>query len=160
MNASETQRLTRCEIRYVTTKVVEVFKALHEDGYVHTGLLASGLCVCKGTPSSNRGSTVDIKPDNVLVNYTQGDIRFAEVELADCGSTVPNDSAYAKDHDMIGASVWRSPEAMLQIGWDTPTDIGSLGTMASFKSHRCLRPNLFLINTSANIKAPSRWRRL
>ena len=79
--------------------------------------------------SSNPGSTADIKPDNVLVNYGQGDIRFADVELADCGNTVRVDSVFAKDRDIIGAPIWRSPEAQLQIGWGTPTDIWSLGTM-------------------------------
>jgi hypothetical protein len=34
-----------------------------------------------------------MKPDNVLVNYGQGETRFADVELADCGSTVHADSA-------------------------------------------------------------------
>ena len=39
------------------------------------------------------------------------------------------DSVFAKDRDIIGAPIWRSPEAQLQIGWSTPTDIWSLGTM-------------------------------
>ena len=81
--------------------------------------------------SSNHTWTADIKPDNVLVNYQQGDLRFADVELADCGSAVRVDSMFAKDRDIIGAPIWRSPEAQLQIGWGTPTDIWSLGTMAS-----------------------------
>lgn len=83
-----------------------------------------------------------MKPDNVLVNYGPGDIRFSDVQLADCGSTVPADSAYAKDSDLIGAPIWRSPEAQLQIGWGTPTDIWSFGTLV------CTSPILFL-------KAPS-----
>lgn len=72
----------------------------------------------------------DIKPDNVLVNYGQGDVRFTEVQLADCGSTVAADSAYAKNSDLIGAPIWRSPEAQLRIGWGTPTDIWSFGVLA------------------------------
>lgn len=71
----------------------------------------------------------DIKPDNILVNYGQGDIRFTDFKLADCGSTVPSDSAYAKDGDLIGAPVWRSPEAQLRFGWGTPTDIWSFGAL-------------------------------
>lgn len=74
---------------------------------------------------------LDVKPDNVLVNYGVGDIRFTDVQLADMGSTVPANSAYAKDGDMIGAPIWRSPEAHLQIGWDTPTDIWSFGALVS-----------------------------
>lgn len=72
----------------------------------------------------------DIKPDNVLVNHGQH-TRFADVELADCGNTVHVDSIFAKDRDIIGAPIWRSPEAQLQIGWGTPTDIWSFGTMVS-----------------------------
>jgi len=75
----------------------------------------------------------DIKPDNVLVNYGPGDIRFADVKLADCGSTVHSDSGYAKEGDIIGAPIFRSPEAQLQMRWHTATDIWSLGTMASNK---------------------------
>lgn len=71
----------------------------------------------------------DIKPDNILVNYGQGDIRFTDVQLADCGNTVPADSAYAKDGDLIGAPIWRSPEAQLRIGWGTQTDIWSFGAL-------------------------------
>lgn len=72
---------------------------------------------------------IDVKPDNVLVNYGPGDIRFTDVQLADFGSTVPADSAYAKDSDLIGAPIWRSPEAQLRIGWGTPTDIWSFGAL-------------------------------
>lgn len=71
----------------------------------------------------------DIKPDNILVNYGQGNVRFTDVQLADCGTTVPENCAYAKDGDLIGASIWRSPEAQLRIRWDTSTDIWSLGTL-------------------------------
>lgn len=52
-----------------------------------------------------------------------------EVQLGDCGNTVRDDSSYAKDSDMIGAPIWRSPEAILQIGWGTATDIWSFGAM-------------------------------
>jgi len=75
----------------------------------------------------------DIKPDNVLVNYRPGGIRFADVKLADCGSTVHSNSGYAKEGDIIGAPIFRSPEAQLQMRWNTATDIWSLGTMASNK---------------------------
>jgi hypothetical protein len=62
-------------------------------------------------------------------NMSQDDVRFTDVQIADCSSTVPADSAYAKDGDMIGASIWRSPEAQLGIGWGTPTDIWSFGAL-------------------------------
>jgi hypothetical protein len=67
----------------------------------------------------------------VLVNYGQGDLRFVAVMLSDCGSTVRVDSIFAKDRDMMEAPIWWSPEAQLQLGWGTPTDIWSLGTLVS-----------------------------
>ncbi|RAL08545.1 putative serine/threonine protein kinase [Aspergillus homomorphus CBS 101889] len=45
----------------------------------------------------------------------------------DFGSTVPASSAYAKDGNMIGAPIWRSPEVHLRIGWGTAPDIWSFG---------------------------------
>ena len=98
--------------------------------------------------SSNQSQPADIRPDNVLVNYGQGDIRFASIELADCRNTLRADSAFANDRDVIGAPIWRSPEAQLQIGWGTPTDIWSLGAMAS--AFPTLRPSLFLLRHDNN----------
>lgn len=43
LNASATQRLTRLEVKHVAKKVLEALKALHEDGYVHTGMMLSRL---------------------------------------------------------------------------------------------------------------------
>lgn len=54
-------------------------------------------------------------------------IRFADVQLADFGSTIPQDSAHARDGDPIGTSIFRSPEAALQKRWGTATDIWSFG---------------------------------
>ncbi|KAE8335810.1 hypothetical protein BDV24DRAFT_155723 [Aspergillus arachidicola] len=48
--------------------------------------------------------------DNNFV-HTGKDIRFTNVQLADCGNTVPADSVYAKDGDLIGGPIWRSPES-------------------------------------------------
>jgi len=70
----------------------------------------------------------DIKPDNILVNYSvETGIRFTDVQLADCGNTVPATSSYAKDGDLIGGPIWRSPEAQLRIAWTISTDIWSFG---------------------------------
>jgi hypothetical protein len=68
------------------------------------------------------------------VNYgpPDGEVRFTDVVLGDCGSTVRADSRWAREGHWIGASIFRSPEAFLQVGWGTATDIWSFGTMASF----------------------------
>ncbi|KAF9253489.1 hypothetical protein DTO027I6_5923 [Penicillium roqueforti] len=73
----------------------------------------------------------DVKQDNILVNYgteVEG-VSFTDVQLADFGSTIPATSKYAYDENLIGAPIWRSPEAHLRIGWGISTDIWSFGTM-------------------------------
>jgi serine/threonine protein kinase len=125
-NAAAVKRLTGAEIKQVAKKVLEALSVIREDGYVHAGMLLSTLK--HYIFISKRRLCSDIKADNILVNYGQGDTRFSEIQLADLGNTVRADSQWAKDCDMIGAPVWRSPEAQLQIGWGTPTDIWSLGT--------------------------------
>ncbi|KAE8146934.1 putative serine/threonine protein kinase [Aspergillus avenaceus] len=107
LNACASQRLTDKEIKFAARSVLSALKVLHEHNFVHT----------------------DVKPDNILVNYGQGTTRFKDIQLADCGNTVPADSAYAKDGDLIGAPIWRSPEAHLRLHWGTATDIWSFGTM-------------------------------
>ncbi|RHZ69251.1 hypothetical protein CDV55_103615 [Aspergillus turcosus] len=109
LHASVSRRLTNQEIKYVARRILKALRVLHDHNFVHT----------------------DVKLDNILVNYRQGqgDIRFTDVQLADCGNTVPADSAYAKEGYMIGAPIWRSPEAHLRIGWGTSTDIWSFGAL-------------------------------
>ncbi|KAB8257634.1 kinase-like domain-containing protein [Aspergillus pseudonomiae] len=105
LNVYASQRLTNKEIKLVARNVLGALKVLYEQNFVHT----------------------DIKPNNILVNYGRGTTRFKSVQLADCGSTVPADSAYAKDGDLIGAPIWRSPEAHLRLSWGTARDIWSFG---------------------------------
>ncbi|KAE8404319.1 kinase-like domain-containing protein [Aspergillus pseudonomiae] len=111
LHASNKQRLTRPEVKHVAKKVLQALSVLHDEGFVHT----------------------DLKPSNVLVNYGYSDIRFADVQLADFGSTVPADSAYAQHGDPIGTHIFRSPEAQLQMKWGTATDIWSFEGFHIFK---------------------------
>ncbi|MCJ1411407.1 hypothetical protein MMC19_005496 [Ptychographa xylographoides] len=68
---------------------------------------------------------IDVKPDNILVNYDGSGSRFSDVKLADCGDCTHVDSV-VEEH-IIGATIFRSPEAMLNLIWGPPTDIWSLG---------------------------------
>ncbi|RDW79310.1 Serine protein kinase [Aspergillus mulundensis] len=110
LNASNKQRLTHPEVVFVARKVLEALAVLHDEGFIHT----------------------DIKPSNVLVNYSQLDLRFRDVQLADFGSTVHVESVHAQRGDPIGTPIFRSPEAHLQMKWSTATDIWSFGATASF----------------------------
>jgi serine/threonine protein kinase len=48
LHASAAKKLTRLEVKYVMRKVLEALAVLHEDGYVHTGMvsLESLLGIC------------------------------------------------------------------------------------------------------------------
>ncbi|KFY05428.1 hypothetical protein V491_09138, partial [Pseudogymnoascus sp. VKM F-3775] len=106
LNISSARRFTRAEVTYVAKTVLEALEVLHGEGFVHT----------------------DIKPDNILVNYSEQKTRVVTARLADLGNTVPNDSEYARDGFPIGAPIFRSSEAALRLPWGCATDIWSLGT--------------------------------
>jgi casein kinase II subunit alpha len=82
---------------------------------------------------TNNRQTTDVKPDNVLVNYGSGPARFSDVALGDCGDVFRVDlnadprNMAKEDGHIIGAAIYRSPEAMLNLRWGTATDIWSFG---------------------------------
>nr|POF17501.1 serine/threonine-protein kinase pak mbt [Quercus suber] len=67
------------------------------------------------------------KDGMVHSDFGRSDRRFSKVQLGDFGSVVSQDSKFAKEGHLIGASFTRSPEAQLQLPWGTPTDIWSFG---------------------------------
>jgi casein kinase II subunit alpha len=75
----------------------------------------------------------DIKPDNVLVNYSEDSARFSDVQLGDCGETCKVDPTAVplEEGHIIGAAIFRSPEAMLNLRWKASTDIWSFGATVS-----------------------------
>lgn len=116
------QTLNRKELKYVSKGVLEALSVLHDEGFVHT----------------------DVKLNNVFVNYKKddSDMRFSEVQLGDFGGSYHQESKWAKSGTPIGAPVWNSPEVLLELPWNTATDIWSFGTLVSFPflhlfSHCC-----------------------
>ncbi|KAK0114166.1 hypothetical protein ONS95_013667 [Cadophora gregata] len=75
------------------------------------------------------GALKDVKLDNILVNYSGGDIRFSDVQLGDLGVTYREDSKYAKAGTPVGAPMWSSPEIIMETPWNTATDIWSFGSV-------------------------------
>lgn len=70
----------------------------------------------------------DVEPDDILVNHSDNESRFSDVTLADCGHSTHIDSVV--EERIISATIFRSPEAMLNLIWGPPTDIWSLGATA------------------------------
>ncbi|KAH7391169.1 STE/STE20 protein kinase [Phaeosphaeria sp. MPI-PUGE-AT-0046c] len=105
--ASIERTLNRRELKYVSRCVLEALQTLHEDGFVHT----------------------DVKPDNVFVNLQEGDMRFSDVQLGDLGGCYHTELDWATSGTMVGAPVWSSPEVLLEIPWNTATDIWSYGAL-------------------------------
>lgn len=75
--------------------------------------------------ASHAHPRLDIKPDNILVNHGEDGKRFKDIKLADLGDSTHKDDV-VEEH-IIGATIFRSPEAMLNQIWGPPTDIWSLG---------------------------------
>ncbi|KAK6579505.1 hypothetical protein PZA11_008011 [Diplocarpon coronariae] len=107
LNASRKKTLNRRELKYVSRRVLEALKVLHQEGFVHT----------------------DVKPDNILVNYREGEIRFSDVQLSDLGGTSPADGPAARAGTPIGAPIWTSPEVLMETPWNSATDIWSFGAV-------------------------------
>ncbi|OBT75111.1 hypothetical protein VF21_05498 [Pseudogymnoascus sp. 05NY08] len=139
LDTARRRRFTRGEVKYVAKTVLEALEVLHGEGFVHTGMWTSDDVRILLLDDIN--GMADIKPDNILVNYNPlvefdpKSTRIITARLADLGNTVPNDSEYARDGFPIGAPIFRSPEAALRLPWGCSTDVWSLGTTATHKSH-------------------------
>ena len=72
------------------------------------------------------------------MSYGNGTNRFSQVQLGDCADAYrvdPNADPFEVGH-LIGAAIFRSPEANLQLRWGTATDIWSFGaTVSMFDRH-------------------------
>lgn len=76
MNASINNALNRKELKYVSRRILEALKVLHEYSYVHT----SKKYIYNAYKSLAINIILeDVKLDNVLVNYREGEIRFSDV---------------------------------------------------------------------------------
>ena len=74
----------------------------------------------------------DIKLNNVLINHENGASRITEVKLADCETAALMDANKSIAGGLIGAAMFRSPEAFFRRGMGSATDIWSFGTMVGF----------------------------
>jgi hypothetical protein len=85
----------------------------HEANYVYIGTVHGSFRLT----ITNADQIVDVKPDNILVNYGDGLTRFSEVKLSDYSDTyrVNPNADLKKERYIIKAAIFRSPEAMLNL---------------------------------------------
>jgi serine/threonine protein kinase len=95
--------------------------------------MASCTAVCKSLTSlqSVVNSRKDVKPGNVLVNLREGGIRFSDVQLGDLGSCCHKDSKWATTGAFCGTPVYASPEQIMEMPWNTASDVWSFGAVVS-----------------------------
>lgn len=135
LGASNSKKLERADVKFIVNRVLDALKTLHEAGFVHIG--TKDPCFRGYGTNGN----IDVKPNNILVNYgsSNASTRFSEVGLGDCGDAFYVDlnadlkDMAKEDGYVIGAAVFRSPEAMLNLKWGTATDIWSFGATVSLE---------------------------
>lgn len=114
--ALNAKRLEKSEIKFVAKGMLTALRELHENNYVHTGIYTPNLAPCMSDPDMAQ----DIKPDNILVDYSSGPSRFERAALGDYGDTClvePKDHLkVGEEGHIIGVHMFRSPEAMLNLG--------------------------------------------
>jgi serine/threonine protein kinase len=126
LNATKDRQLASSEVKLFAKGILEALRALHVEGFIHTGKPTAVHYRITNTP--NADCQIDVKPNNVLVNYADKSQRqITEVQLADFGSTMSERSGHAKDVDDISSPIFRSPEAQMQLPWTKATDIWSFG---------------------------------
>ncbi|RMX77957.1 hypothetical protein D0869_09469, partial [Hortaea werneckii] len=100
--------ISRQNIKTIASSILSALESLHADRIIHT----------------------DIKPNNILLNWDQEGTTVVEAKLADYGDAYEADLTThrrgAATH-VIGAGIFRSPEALLRLHWSTSTDIWSFG---------------------------------
>ncbi|RMZ85263.1 hypothetical protein DV738_g379, partial [Chaetothyriales sp. CBS 135597] len=104
---SDLEAFKHTDIKFIARRILEALSSLHEDGIVHT----------------------DVKPNNILLDFDKDGTKVVEAKLSDCGDAwnIGHDINPKGEGHIIGAAIFRSPEAMLQLRWATPTDIWSFG---------------------------------
>jgi casein kinase II subunit alpha len=134
LHASSVKTLTSSDVKFVTKRVLQAIQVVHQGGFTHTGMLTKTFYAISYSTSILllNPKLLDIKPENILVNYSAGSTRFADVQLADFGDVTridPKDYLrVGMDGPHMGAAIFRSPEAMMQLRWGQSTDIWSFGT--------------------------------
>jgi serine/threonine protein kinase len=87
--ASNSKKLEKSEIKFIAKRILEALQAFHEDGYVHTGIIVAYLFLELSSRLANTNQILDIKPDNILLNYGNGPSRFRRLRSLAEGSRHP-----------------------------------------------------------------------
>ena len=84
---------------------------------------------------ANRSGISDVKPDNILVDWTsdqQGNKVVTDVALGDFDIAFkPEGGEPLRTHYALGNAMWRSPEGQTAQGVTTASDVFSFGLVVS-----------------------------
>lgn len=128
---SKERTLNRSELKYVSKKILQALDTFMIGDIVIPVPISNAHLVTFLTDC-----TSNIRLMNILINFPRNTSsnRFSDVKVADFGETYRIDSEQAKNWLPISASIWRSPEAQMQInnGWNAATDNWSFGLCVSY----------------------------
>lgn len=83
-----------------------------------------------------KSNITDVKLDNILVNYTEGDIRVSNVQQDDLSGVYSANFKHSEQGTPVAASMWTSLEVIMETLWNTVTDVWSFETMVSLNYNR------------------------
>jgi len=123
------------EIKKILRYTGEAIKEFHGKGWIHIGTVLAYSRHCSSRRLPNPALFLDLKPDNILVNWTsdkQGNQVVTDVVLGDFDIAFkPEGGQPLQTPYAIGNVMWRSPEGQTGRGVTKASDVFSFGLVVS-----------------------------
>jgi serine/threonine protein kinase len=126
--------LSLMERKKILRRVAEAIQELHSKDWIHLGTLSA---IQNWYPNSLtiRAVLADVKPDNILVNWTcdkDGNKTVTDVTLGDFDIAFKSENGEPRQTPYaIGNVMWRSPEGQTGRGMTKASDMYSYGLVVS-----------------------------
>jgi serine/threonine protein kinase len=104
--------------------------AMHEKNWIHLG---TKLPACPGFDKSFANGTIDVKPDNIFLNWyvdSSDEFHLGKVVLGDMDCALKLQGEKLLNYK-IGNVMWRSPEGQLGRGVGKPSEVFSFALLVS-----------------------------
>jgi hypothetical protein len=104
---------------------------MHEKVWIHLG---TALPTCPGFDKSFANLTIDVKPDNIFLNWhvdSSDEFHLGKVILGDMDCALKLKGEKLLNHK-IGNVMWRSPEGQLGRGVGKPSEVFSFALLVCF----------------------------